>query len=137
MAEITITMTDEELHDLSNRVQLQVWKTELKGEPVDIWQELGRRVLAAAEASPGQSASQPLPTLGPGALEYAGKYFAMKSRAEHLEVQNALLMKAVEQMAHRGSQMQSALIEAGLVSKIPPPARLLESEWSQSPVATS
>jgi hypothetical protein len=70
-------------------------------------------------------------------LEYAGKYFAMKSRAEHLEVQNALLMKAVEQMAHRGSQMQSALIEAGLVSKIPPPARLLESEWSQSPVATS
>lgn len=123
MAEITITMTDEELHDLSNRVQLQVWKTELKGEPVDIWQELGRRVLAAA--------SQPLTTLSPGALEYAGKYFAMKARTEHLEVQNALLMKAVEQMAARGSQMQSALIEAGLVSKIPPPARLLESEWPQ------
>ena len=101
--DITITMTAEELHDLSNRVQLQLWKTELKGEPVDIWQVLGRRVLAAAEASLGQAASQPLPTPGPGALEYAGKYFAMKSRAEHLEVQNVLLMKVVEQMVARGS----------------------------------
>ncbi|MEI2773389.1 MAG: hypothetical protein V9G98_22550 [Candidatus Competibacter sp.] len=132
--DITITMTAEELHDLSNRVQLQLWKTELKGEPVDIWQVLGRRVLAAAEAS---LPLRPRALVGPGALEYAGKYFAMKSRAEHLEVQNVLLMKAVEQMAARGSQMQSALIEAGLVSKIPPPARLLESEWSQSPVVTS
>lgn len=129
MAEITITMTDEELHDLSNRVQLQVWKTELKGEPVDIWQELGRRVLAAAAANPAS-----LNGSESAAMEYAGKYFAAKAAAEHLEVQNALLMKAVQQMAHRGAAMQSALIENGLAKLVPPPTRILEGEWPQSPV---
>lgn len=130
MAEITITMTDKELHDLANQVQVAMWRSEMDGTPPGVMLTVGQRVIAAADGQQNAAA-------GPTAYEYVGMYFAMKSRAEHLGVQNALLMKAVEQMAHRGSLMQSALIEAGLVSKIPPPARLLESEWSQSPVVAS
>ena len=115
MAEITITMTDKELHDLANQVQVAMWRSEMDGTPPGVMLTVGQRVIAAAD----------------------GQQNAAAGPTEHLGVQNALLMKAVEQMAHRGSLMQSALIEAGLVSKIPPPARLLESEWSQSPVVTS
>lgn len=115
---ITLTLTEKELHDLKNRVQVDLWRTEMGQEPSSILATLGQRVVAAADrpaVNGGESA----------AMEYVGKYFAMKSRAEHLEVQNALLMKAVEQMAHRASLMQSALIENGLAKLVPPPARLL------------
>lgn len=116
---ITLTLTEKELHDLKNRVQVDLWRTEMGQEPSSILATLGQRVVAAADrpaVNGGESA----------AMEYVGKYFAMKARAEHLEVQNALLMKAVEQMAHRAALMQSALIENGLVKLVPPPAKLLD-----------
>ena len=119
--EITITLTKEELHALANWVQVQVWKTEMgQGKP-SIVAMVGQRVIAAANETEADGS----PT---SAYEYVGKYFAAKTRAEHLEVQNALLMKAVEQMANRGAAMQSALIENGLAKLVPPPARLLNVE---------
>ncbi len=124
--DITITLTEKELHDLKNRVQVDLWRAEMGQEPSSILAMLGQRVVAAASSNSVQAT--PLNGSESSALEYAGKYFAAKAVAEHLAVQNVLLMNAVEQMAHRGALMQSALIEAGLVSKIPPPVRLLDAE---------
>lgn len=128
--DIIITLTEKELHDLRNRVQVAVWRAEMGQEPSSALTKLAEKVVAAADrpaVNGGESA----------AMEYVGKYFAMKARAEHLEVQNALLMKAVEQMAHRAALMQSALIEAGLAKLVPPPARLLDGEWPPATVAVS
>lgn len=122
---IAITLTDKELHDLANQVQIANWKIELGQAQPSVLVSVGQWVLAAASSS---KQATDLKGSEPAALEYAGMYFAMKAAAEHLEVQNALLMNAVQQMAHRGALMQSALIEAGLVSKIPPPVRLLDAE---------
>lgn len=120
MAEITITLTERELHDLSNQVQVALWKAEMGKVQPSTWVTVGERIIAAA--------NETQPEGKPGsALEYAGRYFQTKAKAEHLEVQNALLLKAVEQMAQRGSVMQAALIEAGLADKIPPPARLFNA----------
>lgn len=119
--DITIKLTDEELHDLSNQVQIALWKTGLSEGQLPIMATIAKRVIAAAH-----EAHDDVP--GPAAFEYVGKYFAAKNRAEQLEAQNALLMNSVEQMAQRSALMQSALIEAGLVSKIPPPARLLNGQ---------
>ncbi len=121
--EIAIKLTEKELHDLANQVQAVIWKSELGGGKPSIMATVGQRVIAAANDS-----RDDVPGPSPSAMEYVGKYFTMKNRAEHLEVQNALLMKAVEQMAHRGSVMQSALIEAGLAKLIPPPARLFDAQ---------
>ncbi len=123
MVEITValTLTDNELHDLSNQVQAAILESQMDGSQPSLMATMARRVIAAANDS-----HDDVP--GPSAYEYVGKYFVMKNRAEHLEVQNALLMKAVEQMAHRGSLMQSALIEAGLAKLIPPPARLFDAQ---------
>ncbi len=132
--EITVTVTDDELNNLINWVQVETWRIEMGDQERHGLFVMAERILAAASSN---SAQPNLKGSEPAALEYAGKYFAMKAATERLEGQNAHLMQAVQQMAHRASLMQSALIEAGLVSKIPPPARLLESEWSQSPVATS
>lgn len=132
--EITITLTEKELHDLKNRVQVDLWRAEMGQEPSSILAMLGQKVVAAASSNSDQ------PRLNgseSAAMEYAGKYFAAKSAAEHLEVQNALLLKAVQQLAHRGAVMQSALIENGLVKLVPPPVRLLEGEWSQVKVSAS
>ncbi len=116
--EIAITLTDKELHDLSNQVQVALWKAEMGNTAPSTWVTVGERIIAAA--------NETRPEGKPGsALEYAGRYFQTKAKAEHLEVQNTLLMTAVQQMAQRGSVMQAALIEAGLADKIPPPARLL------------
>lgn len=119
--DITIKLTDEELHALANKVQTTIWQAEMDGSQPSIVVTIARRVIAAAH-----EAHDDVP--GPAAFEYVGKYFAAKNRAEQLEAQNALLMNSVEQMAQRSALMQSALIEAGLVSKIPPPARLLSGE---------
>lgn len=117
--EVTITLTDKELHDLSNQVQVAIWKAEMGGTTPSAWVAVGERIIAAANET--RPEGKP-----PGSeLEYAGKYFQTKAKSEHLEVQNALLMKAVEQLTQRGSVMQAALIEAGLSGKIPPPPRLL------------
>ncbi len=124
--DITITLTEKELHDLKNRVQVDLWRAEMGQEPSSILAMLGQRVVAAASSNSERATN--LKGSEPAALDYAGKYFAAKAAAEHLAVQNVLLMNAVEQMAHRASLMQSALIEAGLVSKIPPPVRLLDAE---------
>lgn len=118
--DITIKLTDEELHDLANQVQVTLWKTEMNGDRPSIVATVAKRVIEAAN-QPRRVTSE----AEQSAFEYVGKYFAMKARAEHLDVQNAILMKAVEQMAQRGSVMQSALIEAGLAKLVPPPARLL------------
>ena len=119
--EIAITLTDKELHDLSNQVQVALWKAEMGQVQPSTWVTVGERIIAAANET--QPAGKP-----PGStLEYVGRYFQTKTKAEHLEVQNALLLKAVEQMAQRGSVMQAALIDAGLADKIPPPARLLNA----------
>ncbi len=116
---IVLELSDEELHNLANWVQVEMWRIEAGQEKRHGMLVIGERVLAAAN-QPRRATNE----AEQSAFEYVGKYFAMKARAEHLEVQNTLLMKAVEQMAQRGSVMQSALIEAGLAKLIPPPVRL-------------
>lgn len=123
--EITITLTEKELHDLTNKVQVDLWRTEMGQEPSSILATLGQRVVAAASAG---SAQANLNGSESAAMEYAGKYFAMKNRAECLDAQNVMLTTAVEQLANRNSLMQAALIEAGLAKLIPPPARLFEGQ---------
>ena len=136
--DITISLTEKELHDLKDRAQVDLWQAEMGQEPSSILTTLGQKVVAAATADP-RPVVGPAPINGSesAAMEYAGKYFAAKSAAEHLEVQNALLLKAVQQLVQRGAAMQSALIENGLVKLVPPPARLLEGEWSQVKVSAS
>ena len=132
--DITITLTEKELYDLKNRVQVDLWRTEMGQEPSSILATLGQRVVAAASAG---SVQVNLNGSESAAMEYAGKYFAAKAAAEHLEVQNALLMKAVQQMTQRIAAMQSALVENGLSKLVPPPVRLLEGEWTQPTVSAS
>lgn len=133
--DITISLTEKELHDLKNRVQVDLWRAEMGQEPSSILTTLGRKVIAAAAAD--EATRTAINGSESAAMEYAGKYFAAKSAAEHLEVQNALLLKAVQQLVQRGAAMQSALIENGLVKLVPPPVRLLEGEWSQVKVSAS
>lgn len=124
--DITITLTEKELNDLKNRVQVDLWRAEMGQEPSSILGMLGQKVVAAASSN---SAQPNLNGSESAAMEYAGKYFAAKAATEHLEVQNALLMKAVQQMNQRIAAMQSALIENGLSKLVPPPVRLLDAEF--------
>lgn len=56
---ITITLTEKELHDLANLVQIELWKTELSHGQPSIVLAVGQKVIAAANQAERPQGLQP------------------------------------------------------------------------------